>query len=621
MLENSVCYKIWRGAVKRLSLYYYESVLCLLVAGIYRFFLRISEKSTVRHILTDDLGFENALRYSVCGRINRLFAKFTMIQDNTRESVRNSRILGLIAGLLDLLPHLSVRAYGLFFMSLGAGLYGLSFIRLDDFFPNLVLFGLIGVGAILFVINRSFWRLWLGSGVMKAVLGFFITDEPSEKEIKITKYMTALVYFLFTALGFLCAVGSLFGLLGLLAPVGVLGGLMVLRRTSAGIYLLVFTIPLLPTKYILALCVLTLLSFGLGLLLGNHRIKISLVDLFAAIFLLLVCVSVGFSYIPRASAVTASTYVLFILMYFVVKNVITDRKQIYSIVSLLLASALLVSLYGIYQRFSGSFVMTDAWLDTEMFENVARRVYSTLDNPNVLGEYLIFAVALAFSGLYFYKKPLYKCVSLGILGLSCLAMIFTMSRGAWLGLIAAMALFVLVYDRRLLWLGVVALVILPFALPPEIIERFTSIGNTADTSTAYRVNIWMASVDMLKLFWPAGIGPSTEVFMSIYQKFAYNTVYAPHSHNLFLQLVIDFGLTGFLTFAMMMVSFFKGLILDTKKRIGLMAPAAALFGGMGGYLIQGLTDNVWYNYRVVLFFWVIVAVSGLFDKLRQGELN
>ena len=45
--------------------------------------------------------------------------------------------------------------------------------------------------------------------------------------------------------------------------------------------------------------------------------------------------------------------------------------------------------------------------------------------------------------------------------------------------------------------------------------------------------------------------------------------------------------------------------------------SAALAAGMAGYLVQGLTDNVWYNYRIVAYFWMIIAISGIILNLRE----
>jgi len=50
----------------------------------------------------------------------------------------------------------------------------------------------------------------------------------------------------------------------------------------------------------------------------------------------------------------------------------------------------------------------------------------------------------------------------------------------------------------------------------------------------------------------------------------------------------------------------------------------ALGTGIVGFMFQGLTDYVWYNYKILMIFWIIIAlgVSGasiLKDELKEGE--
>ncbi|MDR1703691.1 MAG: O-antigen ligase family protein, partial [Clostridiales bacterium] len=236
----------------------------------------------------------------------------------------------------------------------------------------------------------------------------------------------------------------------------------------------------------------------------------------------------------------------------------------------------------------------------------------TLDNPNVLGEYLIFIIAIAGGMLYWMKKPLYKLAALGILGASALCMILTQSRGAWLGLLFAAAAFALMHDRRLIILGVIALAFMPVLLPESVLTRFLSIGNMTDSSTSYRVNIWLACLLMIKDVWMTGIGSGEPSFRYIYQEYSFNAVEAPHSHNLYLQVIIELGVFGLVILAAILLTAFKRFFVSYKlsKDAFIRAAAAALAAGLFGYLVQGMTDNVWYNNRIVTFFWLILAIAG-----------
>ncbi len=66
-----------------------------------------------------------------------------------------------------------------------------------------------------------------------------------------------------------------------------------------------------------------------------------------------------------------------------------------------------------------------------------------------------------------------------------------------------------------------------------------------------------------------------------------------------------------MSFALVLLFYFKTVfggyatVTDRFTRVMLLG----LGCGMLGILVQGLTDNVWFNYRIFLFFWVIVGIT------------
>ncbi|MCL2753100.1 MAG: O-antigen ligase family protein, partial [Defluviitaleaceae bacterium] len=274
------------------------------------------------------------------------------------------------------------------------------------------------------------------------------------------------------------------------------------------------------------------------------------------------------------------------------------------------------------QRITGNFGMTASWIDTGMFGTVDR-IYSTLENPNVLGGYLIFIVIISFAMIYYYKDAWHKLFALGIFGAAGLCVVFTHSRGAWLGLLVAAGLFALIRERRLIFLGVLGLIVAPFIIPPEILMRFLSIGDMADTSTSYRVSIWLGSVDMIQVFWPSGIGQGVENFNFVYNLFALSAAFTQHTHMLYLQIMVYWGIAGIGMFLLIMGGLFKNLIhAITNSDNAIKTLGAALFAAMAGYMVKAFTDNVWYNFRIFAFFWVIVALGiALANISKQGSVQ
>ena len=288
-------------------------------------------------------------------------------------------------------------------------------------------------------------------------------------------------------------------------------------------------------------------------------------------------------------------------------------------------AAAAVSVYGILQYVFRWGYQSAAWVDSDMFSSIEFRVPSTLDNPNMLGQYLILMVPVGGAKLLSARGWPRRLLYLGCCALMCVCMILTFSRGAWLGLLFAGAVFVVLLNPRLILLAPAALAALWFLLPETVISRFTSIGDMTDGSTTYRVSIWLGTLDMLKHYWLCGIGPGDEAFNRVYPAFSYNSINAPHSHNLFLQLVCDAGITALVVFLILIFVYFRMMCaaLHREKDWTSRMYQTAFTGGVCGFLVQAMTDYSFYNYRVLFIFWAYLALGALAARrsgLPEGRL-
>ena len=175
-----------------------------------------------------------------------------------------------------------------------------------------------------------------------------------------------------------------------------------------------------------------------------------------------------------------------------------------------------------------------------------------------------------------------------------------------------------------------------------------SIGNTADSSTLYRVNIWRGAMRMIRDNIFTGIGIGEGAWGKIYPDYTLPGIeQAPHSHNLFMQITVEMGIIALIVF--LFVLFFtyqSGFTLfsklsrsDNVDPSGLLSPdslktadefkvknkkqnpalilriaVAGPLCGIFGVLVQGTTDYSWYNYRVYLMFWLVLALAVGYTK-------
>ena len=379
--------------------------------------------------------------------------------------------------------------------------------------------------------------------------------------------------------------------------------------------------PLVPTMLLLGLVLLA----GMACIIrfGTER-EIPLVH--AAVNRYIVMYAVLYMIATLTSVtVSGSLYIglltsVFVLSAIMIENSVRSRKQLRWVVRGLVFAAVLVALYGIYQYFFGT-GGTETWVDEDMFSDISTRVYSTLDNPNVLSEYLLLAIPMAAACLFSVKTWARRILYFAACCIMCLCMIFTFSRGGWLGLLFAIFIFLILVDRRFIFLILAGVVCLLLFSPDVITDRFTSIGNVTDTSTSYRVSIWMGTLEMLKDYWMTGIGPGTQAFNMIYPAYSYNTISAPHAHNLFLQIICDAGIVAIVVFVILIIVFIRmncHAISVEKEHTAKMMQIGSL-ASIGGFLVQSMTDYSFYNYRVMFLFWAYLALSAVFCRVNGME--
>ncbi|MCI8538347.1 MAG: hypothetical protein HFF18_06735 [Oscillospiraceae bacterium] len=377
--------------------------------------------------------------------------------------------------------------------------------------------------------------------------------------------------------------------------------------------------PFLPTMASLALVLVSLGS--LLLVFGRERERKlvyfpvnKFIYAFAFIFMYATFTSVTL----RGSFFVGLITVMFTIFAIVLMNAVTTWSQVRAICGFSVLAGVGVSLYGLYQWLNPQ-KFTSVWTDTDLFTTFEFRVYSTFANPNVLGEYFLLVLPLAAALVLTSKSWLARIFWLGCGGVTMLCLLLTYSRGCYLGILFAIALFLVLLDRRFILLGIVGLALAPMILPASIMERFLSIGNMKDTSTSYRWFIYMGSLAMLKDYWFSGVGPGIDAFNEVYPVYAYHAVTAPHSHNLFLQLTSDTGIFGLIAFCLIVFSFYRTCFTALRGEKSFEARVFIITGisAISGFMVQSMTDYTFYNYRVMLLFWATLALGFLFTRYRQ----
>lgn len=378
---------------------------------------------------------------------------------------------------------------------------------------------------------------------------------------------------------------------------------------------IVAAIPIFPTMLLAVLCLGTFILYFVQLFLGRVRTqKTSMVSVLLGCFAACILYAGVTSYAFPTAILATCLFLILMAVFFVAKDAIDTEEKLDFILWVLVSMGALIALYAVYQYMVGV-EMDAAWVDAESFD-ITTRAYGTFNNPNVLGEYLILAGSLAAGMMWKMRNWFGRLYYTGCFGVICMGLVATGSRGAMLGLMFSAGLFVLLSEKRLIPLGILLLLLMPFLLPESLWARIASSVTMSDSSSLYRVSIYSAALDIIRHYWATGIGIGA--FNQIYPLFSFEAANAYHAHNLFLQEFIELGVVGFMVMVLLFLFFFQKLysaMRTVPRRFKFLL--GAVFGGFAGLLLQGLTDHLWFDYRIVLFFWCFIGIG--MAAVRVGE--
>ena len=603
-LMNSINSSFFISVLNKISDFFYGMIVSCKTAKLFCSYEKVEEKSHKSFFK---------------GLINKISPspKTVLKAKNTfAKKIENSFFYKFYKQLLTYVLGSKAKFYGVFLIVYGLCSSCVGFVEKYAFNYKDESSSLITQGVILIALSlpllfskHTVCNLLLNGKISSAVIGFLdLKKESIEKSCAFDNMAVPVILAL--VCGFGCFILEPIFFLIILAAIMAVA--LIFHKPELGVLFTVTFLPFTPTMVICAEIILVWFAFLLKVARGKRSLKLSSLDfsvLFFSFFLLLGGV---FSVTPSKSIQSSCVFICFISFYFVIVNIVRTSVFTKKLLSCALFSCGVCSIYGIYQNFFSAPDTT--WTDEDMFSEIETRVVSTFENPNVFGEYLIMLLPIALAFLISSKRISHKTSYLVCLGTSALALVYTWSRGAWLGCIASMLIFLIIISKRSISLYLLGIFALPIAipmLPGSIIDRFSSIGNMTDSSTSYRVFIWEASVKMINDFLFTGIGIGTSAFQTVYSEYALAGIEtAPHAHNLYLQILVETGLFGFLSFVAVMILFFMKLFTFMKNRCSFDEKiiTGALACGIVAFLIQGLTDYVWYNYRIFSIFWIITAL-------------
>ncbi len=312
----------------------------------------------------------------------------------------------------------------------------------------------------------------------------------------------------------------------------------------------------------------------------------------------------------------------YLLMFFLIVRLIRDEGDLMRMYRIMIAIATVIALYGIYQFIIGVEIPSN-WTDAAE-GSVRTRVFAIFSNPNVMGGYMILFAPMAIGMAYAQRDPAAK-VFYWFCGLCmCLGCLFTMSRGAWLGLAVAALIFALIVDRKLFFLmvvGGIASCFLPF-VRSRIGYLFTPAFQESNQRAGRGVR-WDRAFGYVSDYdaWAMGLGYGMYGgAVAMQNKINPNFVYT-YVDNYYVKTIAENGIAG-LTALLTMLS---GLFWTGARACGrtvnspLKPLCAGMLSALVGFMVQSFFECLWEEPYLMALFFVVAAMLTYTGFLRKQE--
>jgi len=331
----------------------------------------------------------------------------------------------------------------------------------------------------------------------------------------------------------------------------------------------------------------------------------------------------GFSPVPLAAAKGLAKLVSYLGVYALMRQLLALAPAWWNrIVAALLAGSLASSVIAIRQLY-GDTTELARWADPNSVADGTIRVYGPLENPNLLAGYLIPILPLALVALLRWRGAASRLFAATSLVLGAAALFLSYSRGGWLGMLGglgAMGLLLVLRQTRhwpplwrrlvpalLVAAAVAVLVVAITQVEPLRIRVMSLVAGREDSSNNFRINVWMAALQMIQARPWLGIGPGNEAFNLIYPLYQQPKFNALSAYSVPLELLVEGGIPALLAgLGLLQCSVRRGLA-QLRGEADFALPALGAVAAIAGLCVQGATDTIFFRPEVQLIGWFCLA--------------
>ena len=344
------------------------------------------------------------------------------------------------------------------------------------------------------------------------------------------------------------------------------------------------------------------------------------------VYLALALLATGFSPVPAAAAKGLFKLFSYLGVYALMRRLLDEAPRWWDrLLAGLLLGELITAVIGLRQLY-GDTTELARWADPNSVADGTQRIYSSLENPNLLAGYLIPILPLALVALLRWRSPWLRLFALTSFLLGAVAMLFTYSRGGWIGMVLALAvlgLLLLLRFSRLLaaplkrWLPpliiafvVLALVVAAVKVEPLRVRLMSMAAGREDSSNNFRINVWLAAIEMIRDRPWLGIGPGNTIFNLIYPLYQQPRFTALSAYSVPLELAVETGIPGLLAVFGLLITSLKIGFSQIYRDLFLSLPCLGAIAALVGLAGHGFVDTIFFRPEVQISGWFVLATLG-----------
>ena len=334
---------------------------------------------------------------------------------------------------------------------------------------------------------------------------------------------------------------------------------------------------------------------------------------------------------PRAAAAATVYLVLGLLLMFAAARLTGDPADRDLILVGAMAGVLVAGFHGLVQHFANTggaygFYSGSEWVI---------RAQGEFGHPSLFAAYLMISIPVAAALAVTRETPRgLRALAGGALAVAAPALFFSYTRGAILGLVVGSLVWLMLVRPRVAAGGLVlALVLAAIAIPSALGDRFSTYrNNQSDAALLLRTGAWEGALAIFTSHPVLGTGMSDfprayagipdDVLPAARTPLFYDQLRTDaqpwHAHNVYLTVLAEGGLIGFMAFALFAAAVVATILRATRVRDPV---AATVCVGVGcavlAWATHGLVDFDTYWVSLPLFAFIGIATAQAARHERQ----